>query len=48
MEPELSFLSSREPATGPYLEPHESTPTTPSYLVKIHFNIILPRTSRSS
>jgi hypothetical protein len=28
MEPEGSLLYSQEPATGPYPEPDESTPTT--------------------
>jgi len=34
-----SLLHSQEPATCPHFEPHQSSP---SYLLKIHFNIIPP------
>jgi hypothetical protein len=41
MEPENSLPCSQEPSTDPYPEPDQSTP---SYLSKIHSNIILPPT----
>jgi hypothetical protein len=41
MEPEDSLPCSQEPATGPYTEPDESNPHPPTYMTKIHFNIIL-------
>jgi hypothetical protein len=44
MEAEGSLQCSQEPSTGPYPEPIH---TTPSYLSKIHFNIVHPPTSWS-
>jgi hypothetical protein len=44
MEPEGSLPCSKGPST----EPDRSVHTTPSYLFKIHSNIILPPTSRST
>jgi hypothetical protein len=46
MEPESSLPRSQEPSTGPYPEPDRSNPyhTSPSYLRKIHFNIVHPPT----
>jgi hypothetical protein len=38
MEPEVSLPCSQEPSTGPY---HKSDQSSPYYLSKIHFNIIL-------
>jgi hypothetical protein len=50
MEPGGSLPSSQEPPTGPHPEPDQSNPyhTIPSYLCKIHFNIVDPPTSWSS
>jgi hypothetical protein len=47
METEGSLPCSQEPSTGPYPAAEQSSPvhTTPSYLSKIHLNIILPPTS---
>jgi hypothetical protein len=42
MEPEGSLPSSQQPSTGPYPEPHQSSPYHP-VLAEIHFNIILRR-----
>ena len=42
MEPEGSTPYSQEPATCPYPEPDQSSPSPPSNLSKIHFNIIFP------
>jgi hypothetical protein len=36
------------PATCPYPEPNQSSPCPPSYFLKIHLNIILSSTPRSS
>jgi hypothetical protein len=43
-EPEGSSPCSQEPSTGQF----DPVPTIPSYLSKIHFNIIHPPTSWSS
>jgi hypothetical protein len=42
MEPEVSIPCSQEPSTGPYPELYQSNPihSIPSYLSKIHFNIV--------
>jgi hypothetical protein len=48
MEPEGSLLCSQEPATGYYPDPDETNPHPQPYFPKIHFNIILPSTPRSS
>jgi hypothetical protein len=42
MEPEGSLPCSQEPSNGPYPEPDRSSPydLIPSYLSKIHFNIM--------
>jgi len=42
MEPEGSLPLSQETTTGPHSEPDESIPHLPSYLPKIHSNIIFP------
>jgi hypothetical protein len=46
MEHRSTLLSSEEPATGPYSQPDESS--THPIPFKIHYNIILPPTLRSS
>jgi hypothetical protein len=50
MEPEGSLPTSQEPSNGPYPEPDISNPIhpIPSYLSKIHFNIVHPPVSCSS
>jgi hypothetical protein len=48
MEPEGSLPDSQAPATCPYAEPDRSNPCPPSHFLKIHFNIILSPTLRSS
>jgi hypothetical protein len=44
MEPDSSLACPQEPATRPYPKPDQSSLCPPSYLFKIHFNIILPFT----
>jgi hypothetical protein len=46
MEPVSLLPCSQEPSTGPYPEPDQSSPYH-SILSNIHFNIILPPTSKS-
>jgi hypothetical protein len=48
MEPESLLPYSQEPAIGLYPKPGESNPHSQTYFPKIHFNIILPSTPRSS
>jgi hypothetical protein len=48
MEPESSLPCSQEPCTCSYSEPRQSNPYIPSYLSKIHLNIVHPPTSWSS
>jgi hypothetical protein len=47
METDDSLSCSRQPATGLYFEPYESTPHPTSSLFGIHFNLTFPSTSRS-
>ena len=47
MEPEGSVLYSQEPVTFPFPEADQPTPSQPICL-KIHFNVILPSSPRSS
>jgi hypothetical protein len=47
MEPEGSLPYSQVPTTCLYLSQLYPVPTTPSNLLKIHLNIILPSTSGS-
>jgi len=44
LEPEGSSPYSQVPASCPILSQLHPVPTTPSYILKIHFNIILPST----
>jgi hypothetical protein len=48
MEPEGLLLRSQEPSTGPILSQIDPVHTIPSYLSKIHFNIVYPPMSWSS
>jgi hypothetical protein len=48
MEAEGSLPCSQKPATGPYPEQDYLIYITLSYFSKIHFNITVPLTSRSS
>jgi len=47
MEPEGSLLCSQEPVTFPSSKADQPTPSQPIFL-KIHFNVILPSSPRSS
>jgi len=42
MEPEGSLPRLQVPATSPYPEPYQSSTYTPSHVMNILFNIILP------
>jgi hypothetical protein len=48
MKPKGSSLCSQNPATGPYPEPVESIRLIDHYLPKVHLNVILSTTPRSS
>ena len=48
MEPEGSLPYSQGPATCPYPGPDQSSRCPSSHFLKIHLNIILPSTPRSS
>ena len=48
MEPEGSLPYSQVPATSPYPEPDQSCPCSPSHILMIHINIILPSIPGSS
>jgi len=48
MEPEGSFPRLQVPATCPRPESAQSSPCSPTNVLKIHLNIILPSTSGSS
>jgi hypothetical protein len=43
MTPKCSLRCSQQPDTGPYVQPDESIPHSPT-LLQIRFNIILPST----
>jgi len=47
MEPDGSLQLSQKPAAFSYPEPDPSSPRSPYYFSKIHFNIILPSIRRS-
>jgi len=48
MEPEGSLPCSQDPATGSYPEPYASSSHPPTLIPKIHSNVILPLTPKSS
>jgi len=48
MEPGGSLPHLYEPAPCPRSEPDQTSPCPSSYILKFHFNIILPSTSGSS
>jgi hypothetical protein len=48
MEPEGSSPCSQKFAIGPYPEPAKSNLSIDPYLPKVHLNVILPPTPRSS
>jgi hypothetical protein len=47
-EAECSLLCSQKPASGPYLSQPNPVRPIDSYLLKVHLNVILPPTPRSS
>jgi hypothetical protein len=47
-EPEGLLPCSHQPSAFPYPEPDQSSPPLPTDFFKIHLNIILPSTTRSS
>jgi len=44
MEPESSLPHSQQSTAYPYPESDQLSPNSPSYFLKVHFNIILPST----
>jgi hypothetical protein len=48
MKHEVSLPCSQQPVTGPYPEPDESSPHTPTLFPNIRCSIIFPSTARSS
>jgi hypothetical protein len=44
----MSITTFQVPATCPYPEPDQSSPSPPTYFLNIHFNIILPSMPGSS
>jgi len=48
MKPKVAFPRPQQPFTNPYLSQSNPVRAPPFYLLKIHFNIILPLKPRSS
>ena len=48
MEPESSILHSQGLSDNPYSEPNQPIPRIDTYFCKVHSNIDLPSTLRSS
>jgi hypothetical protein len=48
MEPEGSLLCSQQPITGPYTKSFFRVHILAPYFFKIHFNIVLQSTARST
>jgi hypothetical protein len=48
MDPEGSLPRLQGQTTGPYPDPDHTSPKLPNVLSKIHFNIIIPSTPKSS